>query len=316
MRDTSLKSKFFFALLSLLLVPAFAQAQASRTWVSGVGDDANPCSRTAPCKTLAGAISKTAAGGIMNLIDSGGLGAVTITKSITIQMEPALAGILASGTNGIVINAAATDTVVLRGLAIHGFGSGLTGVRILQAGSVRIENCDIQDFLESGIKALNTTALKISVENTSIERILASGGSSNANDGGIVLTPSGAGSVRAVFKNVRIHGANQWGINVLGNLRLSVHDSVISGTTGSAIRIDGSVGAAQVTIDDSSLVDNSVNGILSSGSSAIARVNRSVFTGNSQAMLSASSGQIISFGTNVVAGNAVNGTATGTAALQ
>ncbi|MCU0340213.1 MAG: hypothetical protein MUE30_10020, partial [Spirosomaceae bacterium] len=74
-------------------------------WVSGVGDDANPCSRTAPCKTFAGAISKTAAGGEISVLDPGGFGAVTITKSITLNGDGTLAGILASGTNGIVINA-------------------------------------------------------------------------------------------------------------------------------------------------------------------------------------------------------------------
>jgi hypothetical protein len=83
-----------------------AQAQATRTWVSGVGDDANPCSRTAPCKTFAGAISKTATGGEINCLDPGGFGGVTITKSIQIicQVE---AGVLVSGTNAIIVNAAA-----------------------------------------------------------------------------------------------------------------------------------------------------------------------------------------------------------------
>src|SRR5205807_5391143 len=68
----------------MLAVASMAQAQATRTWVSGVGDDVNPCSRTAPCKTFAGAISKTAIGGEINCIDSGGFGSVTITKAITI----------------------------------------------------------------------------------------------------------------------------------------------------------------------------------------------------------------------------------------
>ena len=104
---------FFFA------SPAFAQA--TRTWVSGMGDDANPCSRTAPCKTFAGAISKTAAGGEINVLDSGGFGAVTITKSITIDGAGALASILALNTNGIVINGA-NIVVNLRNLAINGAG--------------------------------------------------------------------------------------------------------------------------------------------------------------------------------------------------
>src|SRR5438477_3797204 len=55
-----------------MLIPHFAFAQATRTWVSGVGDDVNPCSRTAPCKTFAGAISKTAGGGEIDVLDPGG----------------------------------------------------------------------------------------------------------------------------------------------------------------------------------------------------------------------------------------------------
>src|ERR1700754_1407697 len=91
--------------LALLAVSAPAHAQATRTWVSGVGDDLNPCSRTAPCKTFAGAISKTATGGEINCIDNGAYGAVTITKSITIKCEGVIAGVLATlGSSGIIIN--------------------------------------------------------------------------------------------------------------------------------------------------------------------------------------------------------------------
>src|ERR1700682_4953716 len=100
--------------LALLAVPA--NAQATRTWVSGVGDDANPCSRTAPCKTFAGAISKTQAGGEINVLDPGGFGGVTITKSITISSEGFEAGVLVSGTNAIIVNAGANDVIILRGL--------------------------------------------------------------------------------------------------------------------------------------------------------------------------------------------------------
>src|SRR5262249_10812865 len=91
-------------LLTPLLASAPAHAQATRTWVSGVGDDANPCSRTAPCKTFAGAISKTAPFGEINVLDPGGFGGVTITKSITISSEGFEAGVLVSGTNGIIVN--------------------------------------------------------------------------------------------------------------------------------------------------------------------------------------------------------------------
>src|ERR1700724_221592 len=105
---------------ALCLPTAPAQAQATRTWVSGVGDDVNPCSRTAPCKTFPGAISKTAAGGEIDCLDPGGFGVVTITKSIVIDCDSGTGGILSASVNGVVINAnAASDFVILRNLTIN-----------------------------------------------------------------------------------------------------------------------------------------------------------------------------------------------------
>src|SRR5579883_3370332 len=116
-------------LLSFLLPSGPAQAQASRTWVSGVGDDANPCSRTAPCKTFAGAISKTAAGGEIDALDPGGYGAVTITKAITIDGGGGqVASVLVAGTNGIVVSAGPNDVVILRNIRINGIGTGINGI--------------------------------------------------------------------------------------------------------------------------------------------------------------------------------------------
>src|ERR1700739_1142083 len=117
--------------VTMLLVGSPAYAQATRTWVSGVGYDANPCSRTAPCKTFAGAISKTAAAGEINVLDPGGFGAVTITKSITISAIGVEAGVLVSGTNRIVVSVASTDNVILDGLDIEGLGTGVNGVQIV-----------------------------------------------------------------------------------------------------------------------------------------------------------------------------------------
>ncbi len=121
------------------LAAAPANAQATRTWVSGVGDDANPCSRTAPCKTFAGAISKTAAGGEINCLDSAGFGALTITKAMTVQCEGVIGGVLASGQNGIIVNAGANDAVMLKGLDFQGINA-LNGIRILAAKSVHVDN--------------------------------------------------------------------------------------------------------------------------------------------------------------------------------
>lgn len=114
-----LLSSLFLA-LAMAVITTPASAQATRTWVSGVGDDANPCSRTAPCKTFAGAISKTAVSGEINCLDPGGFGAVTIIKSITIDCVYTEGGVLSAGTNGVVVNAPAGSVVHLRGLDIDG----------------------------------------------------------------------------------------------------------------------------------------------------------------------------------------------------
>src|SRR6476646_9109953 len=136
-----------------LLCVSFAQAQATRTWVSGVGDDANPCSRTAPCKTFAGAISKTAPGGEINVIDSGGYGAVTITKALTIAGDGAMASVLVSGTNGIIVAAGASDIVILRNLHLNGIGSGLNGIRYLSGAELHVEDSEIRRFSQQGVDA-------------------------------------------------------------------------------------------------------------------------------------------------------------------
>jgi hypothetical protein len=146
----------------LLVAAAFAtqaNAQATRTWVSGVGDDANPCSRTAPCKTFAGAISKTAGGGEINVLDPGGFGGVTITKSIKIIADHVEAGVLVSGTNAIIVAAGVNDRVWLEGLDIEGLGTGINGV--LVSGGVKelyVVRCTIKNFTNTGVAMLSTTA--------------------------------------------------------------------------------------------------------------------------------------------------------------
>ncbi|PYT17561.1 MAG: hypothetical protein DMG59_06975 [Acidobacteria bacterium] len=143
-------------LTPLLLGGVMLKAQASRTWVSGVGDDANPCSRTAPCKTFAGAISKTAAGGEIDALDPGGYGALTITKAITIDGGGGqVASVLVAGTNGIVVAAGVNDSVVIRNISINGIAGtgngGINGVRFISGKSLRIENCNINGFTQRGI---------------------------------------------------------------------------------------------------------------------------------------------------------------------
>ena len=177
------KSRFTLMVLTTifltLTISSAVQAQ-SRTWVSGVGDDMNPCSRTAPCKTFSGAISKTAANGEIDALDPGGFGSVTVTKNITIDgtQGAGFGGIAAAATSGVTINDSATASpntivVVLRNLAINGTGNGLRGVRFVAGKSVSVENCQIFGFKGApghGIEMANTAGnAQVVVKDTIIE---------------------------------------------------------------------------------------------------------------------------------------------------
>lgn len=157
-----------------------ANSQATRTWVSGIGDDVNPCSRTAPCKTFAGAISKTATGGEINCLDPAGYGAVTITKAITIDCTGTLGSILAAQTTGFIINLPNSaevppKAVRIRGLTINGAGSGLSGIRITSAARVVVENTVIDGFTQNGITIQNTGTCQVILNGVSIRKNTSSG---------------------------------------------------------------------------------------------------------------------------------------------
>jgi len=163
-------------LVVLALNISSAQAQATRTWVSGVGDDANPCSRTAPCKTFAGAISKTATGGEINCIDPGGFGGLTITKSIQVICLVE-AGVLVSGTNAIVVSSSipANAYVLLEGLDIEGLGTGLNGINILGPGHVTVRRTSIRNFTQQGINVAGPAGTRVLVQDSYITKTTQNG---------------------------------------------------------------------------------------------------------------------------------------------
>ena len=228
------------AIIALSLLTSPASAQASRTWVSGVGDDVNPCSRTAPCKTFAGAISKTAVNGEINCLDPGGFGAVTITKSITIDCHEVYGSILNALTNGINVafdSFAGTDvrkTVNLRNLNLQGFDTGLTGIRIFGAGAgsfVNIEDCLINGNFGSpgtGIADQRTNGT-LNVVNTTIRDM---GGS------GFTIASAAAGLIKATLSNVKVINAAS-GIGVGAGAAVHLSNSVVSSNSVAGIAISG-----------------------------------------------------------------------------
>jgi hypothetical protein len=208
-----------------------ARAQATRTWVSGVGDDANPCSRTAPCKTFAGAISKTAAGGEINVLDPGGYGAVTITKSISIISVGFEAGVLVSGTNGIVVSVGSTDKVLLEGLDIEGLGTGLNGITIIGGGRTTIRKCSIRNFTQNGVNLQGTVNARVIVEDSLIL----------GNTGGFNMLGSGGVMNTAFVQNTVLDSNTSFATQVGGANILVLSGSTLTGSPTSISNNGGEV---------------------------------------------------------------------------
>lgn len=296
------------ALVLLLVVNSIAAAQATRTWVSGVGDDANPGSRTAPCKTFAGAISKTAAGGEIDCIDPGGFGAITITKSITIDGGGTFASILGSGTNAVIVNAGANDVVTIRNLSINGAGTGLNGIRFLAGGALHIENCVIFNFTQKGVDFEPSGTSKLFIKDTIIRNNAV-----GPNGGGVFINPGASGNAVALLDGVRMDG-NFFGINAGVRSTITVRNSEIFGSTTNGILASGSAAAAIViNVENCMIASNAINGIRSAGSQSTIRIsNVSVF--NNNVGLATGGGNIVSFGNNRIAGNTTDGAPTATIA--
>lgn len=278
----------FLVLAVLVAVPA-AQAQATRTWVSGVGDDANPCSRTAPCKTFAGAISKTAAGGEISALDPGGFGAVTITKAITINGDGTLAGILASLTNGVIVNAGVNDRVVLRNISINGAGNGLNGVRYLAGKSLTLDNVTISGFTTRGIDMSVTTNAKLVVQNTRITNVATC---MFAN------TPSGQAQVMVDSSSVT---SCTNGLEASNNARFTVTNSVISGNTSNGVL--ASQATSRFAIDGSQITFNDGVGVNCAANTAIIRLSKNEITTNNTGITIAAGCIVESSGDNIISGN-------------
>ena len=298
----------FIAILTLCLA-SVAQAQATRTWVSGVGDDVNPCSRTAPCKTFAGAISKTAAGGEISVLDPGGFGAVTITKSITINGTGTLAGILNAGSTGVLVNAGASDTVIIRNVSIHGANTGLNGIRVASVGELYVQNCWIQNQAGDGIDiSPSVNPAKVMVQHTSIL---------NNTGKGIEVIPSGAATVRLTVEESDISGNNSNGIDVTGNNnQASIFNSTMNfnGLNGAQVQLTSST----MNIESSFIAYNQT-GVTSglAATSPVVRLSNCMIVGNTNnGVTSLGTGTQVGFSNNTIVNNGGDNTVSSSVAQQ
>ena len=320
--DTNRKRRAFtgiasvtVGLLTSLLAPG-AFAQATRTWVSGVGDDVNPCSRTAPCKTFAGAISKTATGGEINVLDGGGFGAVTITKSITIDGRGVMAHILGSGTNGINVNLTSSPAdpspkVIVRNVNINGAGaiSGLKGINFVGAGRLHLENVVIHGFSQQGIYfAPNAFALAadLTLNDVSIRE---------NGQAGLLVTTVSPNVAFVTIRNSSLENNGLKGMRVLDGGFVSIVNSTIS-NNGVGVEMNGVARTSRIMIDGATIVGNDSQGILAFGGFTTVRLTNSTVTHNNVALEAASGAQVLSYGNNRLDGNTGAGSAPGAATLR
>jgi hypothetical protein len=282
------KLAVFGAALAACLYAAPSHAQATRTWVSGVGDDANPCSRTAPCKTFAGAISKTAPNGKINCLDPGGFGAVTITKSIEIDCLQFPGGILSSLTNGVIVNAPAGSNIILRGIEIHGAGNGLNGVRVLAADNVTIDKCFITAMTGNAVDISLTAAgtANVIVLDTVITQVTT----------GINMTATGGGAAIAHVRNTTIEKVGNGIVLASSNMFATVSHSMITGNSvGGLVQGSGS----QLNVLDS-VISYNTTGLNASVSGAIIKMSGNVIINNGTSTAVAAGATLASAANNTV----------------
>lgn len=245
------------ALVVIAIGPTSASFAVARTWVSGQGDDANPCSRTAACKTFAGAISKTDAGGEIDVLDPGGFGTVTITKSITIDGTGQLSSILDTGVNGVIVNAATTDDVVLRGFTIQGGVAGacpstaIDGVKVMSARSVSIEHVSIAD---------QQVAVDLIPAVASVDVFLDGVTINNNCTAGIHAAPTGTGKLKGFIRNSTITGSGI-GVDASGSANFWLSGNTIFGNT---VGVQAASGAVLNDQGSNQIVGNGTDGSLTS----------------------------------------------------
>jgi hypothetical protein len=296
MFKSPVRSRSVFVFAAILSFPLIVSAQANRTWVSGAGDDMNACSRTAPCRTFAGAIPKTNVAGEINVLDPGGYGTVVIGKSITIDGTGTFGSILAAGTHGILINL--TDqkkTVRLRGLSLNGLGTATDGIRVMSGGQVFIEDVVIDGIDRHGVNVAGSGAY-VSVKNTTIR---------NCGKFGINLEPSGASANATLSIESSQVSSCEAGLFAGRGTAATVRDSAfLRNLTGV-----GAEGSDVALLD--CLVAHGDRGLVARANAAI-RISSTTVTRNQTGLAFASSGKIISFKNNIVHGNGTDGAPTHT----
>jgi Right handed beta helix region len=298
-----MKSHLFgLALLSAIAVGASAPAQAqngtlTRSFVSSAGVDTNPCTITAPCATFAQAYTKIGANGIIAALDPGKYGPINITSSVTVNGNGWAAITGPAGNDAVTVNAPG-DNVILTGLEIDGAGTGAEGIYFEAGASLNVRNCVIQNFNLIGIDFSPRFASHLSVLDTLV---------SDNGINGIQISPNGSALVVGIISRVTMEKNGSSGLVLTtpgdGAIQVTVSDSISEDNTSDGLAASASGGTAQMMVRNSTIANNSANGLEADYPGATIWFSRTTITGNGTGWLEYMSGVLTTFGTNEIVGN-------------
>jgi Right handed beta helix region len=284
------------SILGLSVSVLFASSLlAQRTFVSAQhGSDSNPCSVTSPCRTFAAAISAVAAGGEVVVLDSGGYGPFTVSQAVSVETPAGIyAGVSAISGSGVLVNAGASDVVVLRGLTIYGFSSAGYGVNFTTGAALQIENCIVDGFSIAGINQVgngNLVLTDTTVRNGHI---------------GVLIQPS-TGST-ALVDHCRFENNSSTGFAVYDGVKASVRDCVASGSAEGFLEGANGTAPAELNLKNCLAANNAGNGVVTANSGpGTIRVSDCTVTDNGAGLNNTAGHTFESFGNNHVRGNGVD----------
>ncbi len=312
---TSVLSALIGAGCLLLANAEPAGAQLARTWVSGLGDDANDCSRATPCRSFSGAHGKTTAGGQISCVDPiNNTTTTAISKSITIDC-----GGFPAAVPGITVNGA-DIIVIIRNLTIAGASTGLVGINFVNGTDLYVHNVVIKDFNSGAAQGIRFAPTAGALSRLFVSDSLITNNGLGANGGGIVVEPTGSVSARVVLDRVRVEG-NTTGILSLGGgsapIIVQIRDSVAAGNSSHGMSAVSTTGAlSALVIDRTSATLNLGDGIRAQGTGALVHVGTSTVIGNVGGLIAVSGGSILSYQDNKASGNGADGGPTGVLTMK
>lgn len=273
--------------LCFLFLTTTTHAQLARTYVSRVGNNLNPCTRTLPCRQINRGIDAVQPGGEVVVLDTANYQGFTVNKAVSITASPdaSPAITVVSGNTAIVIDAGSSDVVNIRGITVNGLRGTQDpsfGADIESAAAVHFQDCN---FLNLGI-GVTAGGFPVSIKNTTFR----------GNGSGIQVV-----STKALLEDCRFEN-NGTGLFVGAGGRVTAIDCLAFGNWRGFYA--GTVReATDLNLERCNATNNDTG--IHADAGVVVRVANSTITNNTVGLAAFGNGQIVSRtpATNTVAGN-------------